>query len=513
MSLFSRRGPDTLETSPLPESPQEAEPLHLDQPPPNDLLRALAKQLRLERRQAADPEELAAVLEEEGYSDEILRGRYNLGGLFDTAEQLYALKIGPRRAASLIALSLPSRRWLWRGPLLLLIGGAALGSAHLLGLREALSALAAAGVAAWGTGLRLSWLRQVSQLAPQRLRPRLLWGTLAGGALGALATLLLGRASPETPALPSAVLGALLGGGYSAALISAGVLLALARWPLVVVVFGAAWVLASVLSSPALGGSGWGSMDWGVVLLLALVGAAVGAALWATQPSSAQQGSAQGGSVQWNPAQWGGRPADQAGGAPVQAAALPLPLGARWAELQNQFSGLSAWPLISYGWACALAFVALAWRVGSGVLVLPLLLFGALEWLSALMQARLRQLAQRHQDPSKLRRGALWPAFGAPLLLLLLSGLLGTALRWLGLISAETQPVHLWGAAVLSAALLQSTWLARQPHQWPRLAAMWLTGAGLLATSSVNWWVPLLLLTLTLTLLCDDALSDLSTYR
>ncbi|TSA86701.1 hypothetical protein FNU79_05745 [Deinococcus detaillensis] len=510
MNLFNRRGPDTLETSPLPEPPQEAEPLHLDQPLPNDLLRALAKQLRLERRQAADPEELAAILEEEGYSDEILRGRYNLGGLFDTAEQLYALKIGPRRAVSLIALLLPSRRWLWRGPLLLLIGGAALGSAHLLGLREALSALAAAGVAAWGTGLRLSWLRQVSQLAPQQLRPRLLWGTLAGGILGALAALLLGRASPETPALSSAVLGALLGGGYSAALISAGVLLALARWPLVVAVFGAVWVLASLLSSSAFGG---GSMDWGVALLLALVGAAVGAALWVTQPSLVQQGSAQQSLVQRDSAQWGGRPADQAGGAPVQAAALPLPLGARWAELQNQFSGLSAWPLIGYGWACALAFVALAWRVGSGVLVLPLLLFGALEWLSALMQARLRQLAQRHQDPSKLRRGALWPAFGAPLLLLLLSGLLGMILCWLGLISAETQPVHLWGAAVLSAALLQSTWLARQPRQWPRLAAMWLTGAGLLATSSVNWWVPLLLLTLTLTLLCDDALSDLSTYR
>lgn len=466
--------------------PEEAAPLHSQKPATSDLLHSLAGQLRLERRQAADPEELAAILEEEGYSDEILRGRYNLGGLFDTAEQLYALKIGPRRAGSLVSLAAPPWRWLWRGPLLLLIGGAALGSAQLWGNREALSALAAAGVVAWGTGLRLAWLRQVSQLAPSQLRPRLLPGTLLGGVLGALAALVLGQVTAQTSAPPSALLGALLGGSYSASLVSSGVLLALARWPFVGAVFGAALVSALLLRSAGLVGAGWG-----LALLLALVGASLGSALLVTR------GDAEGAARR----------------APELDAALPLPPGARWAELQNRFSGLSVWPLVSYGWACALAFVALAWRVGSGVLVLPLLLFGVLEWLSALMQARLRQLAQLHSDPAKLRRGALWPAFGAPLFLLLLSGLIGISLRGLGLIGAETQPVHLWGAALLNAALLQSTWLARQPRQWPRLAALWLVGAGLLATSLVNWWLPLLLLSLTLTLLCDDALSDLSTYR
>ncbi|AWN23229.1 hypothetical protein DKM44_08320 [Deinococcus irradiatisoli] len=475
MSLDRRTRRDTLDLPPVPP-PQDTPPLHAARPQAPDQRRELARRLRFERRRAVDPEELAAILEADGYSDHTLRRRYGFDSVFDAAEQLYALSITRRVAAPPPALRpiwpLP---WtlLWHGPLLLLIGLAALGSVRLLGVDSAGSALAGAAVVAWGLGLRLFWLRQTAGLSAAPLRSRLLSGGVLGTLLGALAAL------PGQPwdvwLWNTALLGALLGGLYALTLTSAALLLALGKWRMLLQIFGAAALLAEAM---------WRLGQQGPVpasLFAVLLGTvAVGAALRVTR-----------------------RPA-------------PRPVG------QNQSQGRAsdraaftapAWTLTTYGWSVAAAFVLLAQHSGHELLLLPVLLFGAVEFLAWLMQAQLRRLAARLHDPALLARAALWPVLGAPGGLLLLIAALDGAVRWAGLRPAGALSSYGWGVALLSAALLQSTWLSRHAGQWPRLTVLWAISAGLLAVPQVSWWVPILLLSLVLLLLSDRALGDLSSYR
>ncbi len=170
--------------------------------------------------------------------------------------------------------------------------------------------------------------------------------------------------------------------------------------------------------------------------------------------------------------------------------------------------------------------------MGAAALLWPLLSLGLLEALAWWMQAQLRRLAGQRHAPARLLRSARWPVLGVPAALLLAGVAAGSAaaglawtfpgwfgsgwtgFEWFGLGGAAPSLLgRAWGGALLSVALLQSTWLARHPRQRPRLTRLWLLGAGLLAAPLVSWWLPLLLLTLTLTLLSDDALSDLTTYR
>ncbi|WP_161882553.1 hypothetical protein [Deinococcus alpinitundrae] len=485
MSLGQRRN-DTLD-APLPGPP----PAPLSGPPTSPgVPRQLARQLRLERRQAADPEELAARLEESGHTDDWLR-EHDLGDVFEVAARLYALKTGGPRPVVAAPIKLPWRR-LWRGPMLVLIGLAALSSARGLGVPEAEAAVCAAAAVAWGllTWGPLTWGPGAGQRWP-RLRLGAVLGALAGAltALGLAAS--LGAASTphsETVELwRSAGLGALLGGLYGLTLTAAGLLLALGRWRVAALVFGSALLIGEGLRRSA--PDGW-SAALAVAVLLGLVVTAVGAAgRPGAEPSPTDPDGDRSGAV-WTGAS---RPGD--------------------------------------GWASGLALAVLTWRVGAAALLWALLSLGLLEALAWWMQAHLRRLAGQPHAPARLLRAARWPVLGVPAALLVAvaagsaAAQLGwtslgwpgsgwTGFEWFGLGGAAPGALgRACGGALLSVALLQSTWLARHPRQRPRLTRLWLLCAGLLAAPLASWWLPLLLLVLTLTLLSDDALSDLTTYR
>ncbi len=328
---------------------------------------------------------------------------------------------------------------------------------------EARSALAAAGVVAWGLGGRLLWLRQALPLNPAALRPRLWSGSLLSGVTGGLLTAALGQ---------NWELGLLVGAVGGLALTSAGVMLALGRWRMVLQVYGAAALLSPLLWRLGAGsGASWSALAAsGWLLLWALL---AWSAAW--RVTSAGIG---------------------AGAAPQASLRIAADLLVR---------DRPAWLQTVYGWTSALAFTVLASRLGLEVLLTPLLLFGGLELLARLTQRRLRQLAQRTADPAALARAALWPVLGAPLLLFL-------GLGALGLLSGAALS-HSLGAALLSAAFLQSSWLSRQAALLPALSLLWLVCAGMLAFTFVSWWLPILLLALTVLLMCDEALRDLSMYR
>ena len=424
MTLGGGTRRDTLEVPPPGTLPPDSAPLHVSKPPVSPLLRDLALRLRFERRVAADPEELAAFLEEAGYTDELLR-RHDLGGVFDAAEQLYALKRGKQPLARPAALGEAALPWkvLWRGPLLLLIVVSALGVERALGVPEARSALAAAGVVAWGLGGRLLWLRQALPLHPAALRPRLWSGTLLSGVMGGLLTAALGH---------SWGLGLLLGAVGGLALTSAGVMLALGRWRMVLQVYGSVALLSPLLWRLSAGsGAAWSALT--ATGCRAAVGAAGLERRVAGHFGGRRRGS---GCAADQPAHHGG----PAGARPARLGPDRLRLG-----LGAGLRG-AGFPLGAGGAADAAAAVRGPGTAGAADAA-PLAPTGPAHGGSGGAGPR------RRCGRCWVRRCCCFVGLGV------LGQLSGAALS------------HSLGAALLSAAFLQSSWLSRQAALLPALSA------------------------------------------
>ena len=449
-------------------------------------LRELDLTLAPERAAVVDPLELAAYLEADGLNDETLRERYGAGGLFRAAELLYLQRGTGRSLDRPPAPRPPELPWglALRGPLYLLPGvaglllvtalvsgpvggqvaGAELGSAGLgnSGLGNsglgagASAAFAAAATYGWGHGMLVAGVRYAEPLGvPGRaLRLTLALAAGAGALLGGVLAWGFGG-------LGALGLGALVGGAVGLAGGAGSVLLALGRTAAFALSFAAPLVLgALVWAVPALGGRGLG--------LLALVAVPLGAALHATR--------APGTLAAWPPL-----PALRRGGRPAL-----------------------------FGWAAALACLALSLRLG-GAALLPLVLSaGLLEAGVWHAQARLQHAARVRQGWAAVRRRGQLTLPAAALAYALV--LYGLTLALLAVPALGVAPQAALALPPLGAALLLGTWLANHGRE-PVLGALWLGTAALLlwpGAPPALIAALTLLITLSLTFL---ALRDLRSYR
>lgn len=425
-------------------------------------LREIDLTLRREREWVADPLELAAYIEADGLSDEGLRGRYGAGGLFVAAEALYA-QAGSGQALERRR-SGPAPRFPWvmvqRGPLYLLPGLSGLllayafeSRANAAGVTDAFLFASAFG---WGHSMLLASVRYAEPFGvPGRaLRLAVLLGGAAGLVGGAVVAGVLGRGGAT-----GVVWAALLGGAVALAGGSAGTLLALGARAQAAVAFVPALLLA--------GAAFLRPEPWLELCALALLAALPLTLCWAATRS-------------------------------------PGELPARWGSLRP---GLG---LAAYGWAVALAFVALSARVGGWALLPVVLSAGLLEALVWNVQERLQHAAREVGDVAQLARRGL----GAVLLAALVFGVwllaLAAALDLLPPPAPALTRPTLLAMPAFGAALLLSTWLANHRRE-PILTGAWLA-FGLLAAFGVPalWLAPLL--TLGLFPLTALTLRDLRSY-
>ena len=434
-------------------------------------LRELDLTLAPERAAVVDPLELAAYLEADGLNDETLRERYGAGGLFRAAELLYLQRGTGRSLDRPPAPRPPELPWrlALRGPLYLLPGVAglllvtALVSGPVAGQMAgaelgtgASAAFAAAATYGWGHGMLVAGVRYAEPLGvPGRaLRLTLALAAGAGALLGGVLAWGFGG-------LGALGLGALVGGAVGLAGGAGSVLLALGRTAAFALSFAAPLVLgALVWAVPALGGRGLG--------LLALVAVPLGAALHATR--------APGTLAAWPPL-----PALRRGGRPAL-----------------------------FGWAAALACLALSLRLG-GAALLPLVLSaGLLEAGVWHAQARLQHAARVRQGWAAVRRRGQLTLPAAALLYALV--LYGLTLALLAVPALGVAPQAALALPPLGAALLLGTWLANHGRE-PVLGALWLGAAALLLWPGAPP-APIAALTLLITLsLTFLALRDLRSYR
>lgn len=320
-------------------------------------------------------------------------------------------------------------------------------------------ATAAFGFAAafgWGHVMLVAALRYAEPLGvPGRaLRAALLGGMVVGAAGGALA-------AGVSDALPSAPLGALVGGAVALAGGAAGVLLAYGRTGLFAAAFAPALLAAGVVvalpSAPA------------ALAALALLAALPGYAAWSL----------------------------------TRAAGL---LAVTWLTFAP---GLR---LAAYGWALSAACVALGTRLGTPALLPLVLSAGLLEGGVWHLQERLQHAARGVGDLAALRRrGRLTVALVTTAYALALAvGVRVLAAPALGVPSLPPEAATVVPAA--GAALLLSAWLANHGRA-PLLAALWLGAALTLAFSPLSPTLLLPLLALSLLVPTLGALQDPRSYR
>lgn len=428
-------------------------------------LAELSGRLTNERSRAVDAEELAAILEAEGLTDDQARSRYGEAGLFALAEQLYAQE-RRARAGRPVLVQRPTFPWrlTLRGPLYLLPAVSLLLTARLAppADREALNlALGLASAFGWGWSMAVARLRFLDPLGvPGRLLLQAaLLGLPLGLLLGTLGALMAGLS------LPQLLLGALACGIFSLALGVAGALISLDRRQATLVAFVPALLVAGAL--PLLHG------PW---LLPSLP---LGLGLIALLPLVTLM-------LQFR------RP-EHRGERRLDRAALRLAI-----------------PQALYGWSVAAFFGLMALRLGSGAVLLPTVLsVGLLEGLVWHFQHRLQHQVRHASVPQPLR--GLWPLLRLSAIYFALLGTLQLLTQQLGLGSA---PLAL---PLCSAAFLPSAWLASQ-GRLRAVTLLWLLGAATLlwppaAAPPDPAMTAVLLLPCALLLLCWTALHDLRAYR
>ena len=414
-----------------------------------DRLRDIDLRLAAERADAVDAEELAAYLEADGLSDETLRDRYGVAGLFDAAELLYHQKGTGHALHRLRQVAIPAFPWkmLLRGPLYLLPGLSGVLIANAVG-SGGTPAFVFAAALGWGWTMLVAGVRYAEALAvPGRaLRLTILIGAVAGGLGGAvLAALLCG---PDT-----ALTGALVGGAVALSSASAGVLLSLKRPGLFVAAFASPLLAAGVLT-----------------VLPSALAAYSALALLAAVPTLAA----------------------------LSATRTPGHLAAEWATLRPHLHHAV------YGWAMAAAFVALTAQLGAWALFPVVLGAGLLEAGVWHAQTRLQRTARISRGLDMLRRAGVWAVLlAAAGYGLALAGLLAVQAL---LPLAGTIPTQAFVIVPLyGAALLLSAWLSNH-HLTRQLTVFWgLSAAALLFGLPPIFFalLPLLLILPTLTALAD----------
>lgn len=404
-------------------------------PPLPDKLREVDLTLAAERGRVVDAEEIAAYLEADGLSDEVLRGRYGTPGLFDAAEQLYRQAGTGGDLHRRFVTPPPTFPWnrVLRGPLYLLPGLSGLLIARTLG-PAATDAFVSAAVFGWGWTATIASVRYAEPFGvPGRaLRAVLLVGAVAGAVGGTLvaarhdevAGILLGPVS-----VPGVVVGGVVGGAVALSAGAAGVLLALQRTGPYLLAFASPLLAALALSVVPSTGAAAGA-------LLLLAGMPLLSALNATRPAGTL-------APQWNT---------------LRRHVLPALLG----------------------WMLATTFVLLTARLGAWTL-LPLVLgTGLLEGAVWHIQERLQRLARLHVNLRRLRRrGARIVVLGTVLYAAALAGWAFVVPRLA--VSIPAQPEAWAFMGVYAGALLLSAWIANHGRV-AALSALWaLCGVALYA--------------------------------
>jgi hypothetical protein len=473
------------------EPAQVAEPAQFADFVRSTPLSELHGRLASERDRAVDAEELAAILEADGLSDEQARSRYGQDGLFALAEQLYAQGRGQRKPALWDERRSPFPWSLTlRGPLVLMPALSLLFTARLAhgmgeaGVSQAINlALALASAFGWGWSMALARLRFLDPLGVpgKLLRQAAVLGLPLGGLLGAVGGL-LAHFDPADIQLCAAISGV-----FGLALGVAGALLSLERRRDTVLAFVPIAALALALSFLPI------PVAYSAPVLL------LGLTLVAAVPMGVLNRLVR------RPGHLGERRLDRA--------ALRL-----------------AVPQAMYGWSMAVFFGLLAIRLDIGaVALLPTVLsVGVLE---AMIWHYQRYLQYQSRDSSSLQpTQSFWPllAFSALYFALLCS--LQLVVHGLGLGGA---PLLL---PLCAMAFLPSAWLANQnrlvaitwawsmgavvlglPLLWPIAASPGGLSESALGQSALSQPALglefLTLLPIVLLLLCWRALHDLRSYR
>ena len=417
-------------------------------------LQELDFRLSHERAGAVDAEELAAYLEADGLSDETLKDRYGVDGLFAAAELLYRQKGTGRSLNRASTNAAPRFPWimLLRGPLYLLPGLSGALIARTMGAGGDQAFVFAAALS-WGWTMLVAGIRYAEPLAVpgNALRLTLLISAAAGSLGGAVCAALL--SGPD-----KALIGALIGGAVALSGTAAGVLLALRR----------VWPFALAFASPLLAAIFVTALPSPLVSYAAL-------ALLALLPSLAA----------------------------LNATRTPGQLAATRAALRPHL------PHALYGWAMAAAFIALTQQLGTWALLPLILASGLLEAGVWHTQATLQRAARVCRDLTLLRRSGIKVVITAAAGYgLSLAAALLVLLRLplpISIPNEATAIVPLYGVA-----LLLSAWLSN--HGPIRLLAVFwaLSAAALLLglPPTVFALLPFLLIVPTL-----KALADPRSYR
>lgn len=328
-------------------------------PPLPDKLREVDLTLAAERGRVVDAEEIAAYLEADGLSDEVLRGRYGTPGLFDAAEQLYCQGGTGGDLHRRFVTPPPVFPWsrVLRGPLYLLPGLSGLLIARALG-PVATDAFVYAAVFGWGWTTTIASVRYAEPFGvPGRaMRAVLLVGSVAGMVGGALVAARHGDvagALSGTLSGHSVTAGAVVGGVVALSSAAAGILLSLHRTGPYLLAFASPLLAAlALLAVPSAGAAGAALLLLAVMPLLS--------ALHATRPAGT--------------------------------------LAPRWTTLRRHV------PPALLGWTLAMTFVLLTGRLGAWTLLPLVLATGLLEGAVWHIQERLQRLARLHVNLRRLRR-------------------------------------------------------------------------------------------------------------